>query len=152
MKTILKIVDDLAPTTGNRCIPSADQVMQTCQLMYKDIQSSNRSGDEGSHMEPTPESQQLEPLERRLGTFRFAMSFAVACRRLYRTSKGRLGLGPTSLQAGDQVWMLRTVRVPFVLRPRDDGSYMFMGETYVHGYMKGEMKDQSDDLEDVVLR
>jgi hypothetical protein len=28
--------------------------------------------------------------------------------------------------------------VPYVLRPNDGGAYKLVGETYVHGFMKGE--------------
>ncbi|KAK8024327.1 HET-domain-containing protein [Apiospora rasikravindrae] len=47
--------------------------------------------------------------------------------------------------------VLDELRNETVLRPREDGTYMLMGETYVHGFMVGEMKDQIGDLEDIVL-
>jgi len=34
--------------------------------------------------------------------------------------------------------------VPFVLRERDDGGFMFLGEAYVHGLMDGEALKEFD--------
>ncbi|KAL5320389.1 hypothetical protein ACEPPN_011190 [Leptodophora sp. 'Broadleaf-Isolate-01'] len=60
-------------------------------------------------------------------------------RRMYKTAKGYLGLGPKSLLQGDEVWLLMNSHVPFILR-RDveTGTFRLIGETYVHGVMYGE--------------
>jgi hypothetical protein len=61
-------------------------------------------------------------------------------KKLLRTSKGYIGFGNSSMQVGDQVWMLCGGRTPFVLRPAlEKETYTFMGETYLHGCMDGEM-------------
>lgn len=61
-------------------------------------------------------------------------------RRLYITRKGYLGLGPRSMQVGDEVWLICDAKVPFVLRPLpNDTKYSLMGESYLHGFMHGEM-------------
>jgi hypothetical protein len=61
-------------------------------------------------------------------------------RGLFRTSKGFLGLGPCSMRAGDEVWMLQNALVPFILRKDEHGeSYSLIGEAYLHGFMQGEM-------------
>ncbi|KJJ30362.1 hypothetical protein AFLA70_289g001570 [Aspergillus flavus AF70] len=65
-------------------------------------------------------------------------------RLLYRTKRGYLGLGPWSVQPGDEVWVIAGARMPFVLRkPSSDDSSRterrsLVGETYVHGIMDGE--------------
>jgi Heterokaryon incompatibility protein (HET) len=62
--------------------------------------------------------------------------------RLYRTSKGYIGLGPSSLQQGDQVCFLCDATVPFLMRPiADEAKYSLIGETYLHGFMNGEFFD-----------
>ncbi|KAH7371464.1 hypothetical protein BKA64DRAFT_550256, partial [Cadophora sp. MPI-SDFR-AT-0126] len=63
-------------------------------------------------------------------------------RRLYLTEKGYLGLGPESTAVGDQVFMLQSARVPFVLRDNADGSFELIGETYVHEFMDGRMAEE----------
>ncbi len=59
-------------------------------------------------------------------------------RRLFRTVKDFLGNGPRSLEVDDQVWVLAGAKVPFLLRPLDDGRYQVVGQAYVHGIMHGE--------------
>jgi hypothetical protein len=60
-------------------------------------------------------------------------------RRLFTTETGYLGLGPVSLQKGDQVWLCKGGRVPLVLRPVGSSCFKLIGETYVHGVMNGEV-------------
>jgi len=61
-------------------------------------------------------------------------------RRVYRTSRGFLGVGPISTQEGDQVWLVRSAHVPFILRQTaNDDTFSLIGETYLHGFMHGEM-------------
>lgn len=62
------------------------------------------------------------------------------CRRLFRTQRNLLGLGPMSTCAGDSVYILKGARVPFVLRSiTGSGNQQLIGECYVHGVMEGEM-------------
>jgi hypothetical protein len=61
-------------------------------------------------------------------------------RSLYRTSNGHLGLGPASTQKGDEIWLIHGALVPFVKRPHlNQEALMLVGETYLHGFMHGEM-------------
>jgi hypothetical protein len=57
---------------------------------------------------------------------------------MFRTANHYLGLGPVSSDIGDELWILRGARMPFVLRRRDDRQYQLIGEAYVHGIMHGE--------------
>ena len=58
-------------------------------------------------------------------------------RRMVRTSKGYIGLVPSTTQPGDCVWLLEGGNVPFILR--EEGRDMrLVGEAYVHGIMTGE--------------
>ena len=60
--------------------------------------------------------------------------------RLYKTSCGYIGLGPPSTQPGDQVCFLCDSTVPFILRPQaKTRHYTLVGETYLHGFMNGEV-------------
>ncbi|KAF2138823.1 uncharacterized protein K452DRAFT_290470 [Aplosporella prunicola CBS 121167] len=60
-------------------------------------------------------------------------------RRLYTTVNGYLGLGPEALNTGDRIYLLKGARVPFVFRSADNQSLELVGESYVHGFMNGEM-------------
>lgn len=58
----------------------------------------------------------------------------------FTTELGFMGCGHLDTQPGDEVWVLRGGRVPFVLRPREDSSeFTFVGQGYVQGIMQGEM-------------
>lgn len=67
----------------------------------------------------------------------------------YITRKGYLGLGHRDLKAGEEIWLLEGGRTPFVLWPGPMG-YRLVGETYVHGFMRGEgWTPEQRDLEQV---
>lgn len=70
----------------------------------------------------------------------FDVSFAYLVNlRLFRTARGFLGLGPLSLQHGDEVWILPGATVPIVLRKASEiNRYRVVGDSYVHGFMHGE--------------
>ncbi|OCK82445.1 HET-domain-containing protein [Lepidopterella palustris CBS 459.81] len=57
-------------------------------------------------------------------------------RRLFITSKGRLGLGPAAMMSGDSVCVLFGGKLPFILRPVND-HFRLVGECYLYGYMDG---------------
>ncbi|KAK3658340.1 hypothetical protein LTR56_001751 [Elasticomyces elasticus] len=59
-------------------------------------------------------------------------------RRLFVSNSGQSGLGPSVMQPGDTVALLRGVRTPTILRPLSNGHYQVVGEAYVDGVMFGE--------------
>ncbi|KAB8199253.1 hypothetical protein BDV34DRAFT_231396 [Aspergillus parasiticus] len=96
-----------------------------------------------------------------LGRFHTLLKRYYRSRCLFRTKKGYIGLGPVSVQPGDEVWLFATARTPFVLRRPSEGSLRretlgsnsstpeseyrtFIGETYVHGIMNGEAMRKGD--------
>ncbi|KJA17678.1 hypothetical protein HYPSUDRAFT_79586 [Hypholoma sublateritium FD-334 SS-4] len=54
------------------------------------------------------------------------------------TERGFLGLAPEMARKGDAVCIFQGGEVPFVVRPKGDGNWEFVGECYVHGIMSGE--------------
>ncbi|KAK5708495.1 hypothetical protein LTR17_020626 [Elasticomyces elasticus] len=63
-------------------------------------------------------------------------------RRLLVTDKGRCGLGPGIMRAGDVVTIVRGADGPFILRPAGKGRYQFVGTANVDGIMDGEAVDE----------
>jgi hypothetical protein len=62
-------------------------------------------------------------------------------RSLCVTTSGRICLTPSETRVGDSVAILYGGRTPYVLRPVGE-NFEFVGESYVHGLMKGEaLKD-----------
>jgi hypothetical protein len=77
---------------------------------------------------------------------------------LFITDSGRIGLGPPTMQVGDEVWVLSGGRPPFVLRPCDDSvpggesdMHEFVGDSYVYGIMKGEAVEGREDTQRIVI-
>jgi hypothetical protein len=72
------------------------------------------------------------------GIFSNNMVLALTSRRLLVTRNGYLGLGPELMKTGDLLCLVESARVPFLLRPRDGGGHVLVGECYAHGLMHGE--------------
>ena len=74
-------------------------------------------------------------------------------RRLFTTINGRLGVGAKSVKETDEVWLLDGGTPLYLLRATDEpGTYIFVGEAYVHGLVDGEaMENSKDCLETVTL-
>ena len=67
-------------------------------------------------------------------------------RQLFITEKGFIGMGPQTARVGDDVFVLKGGRVPFVLRGDggDEGKFWLVGDCYVHGVMEGEVVSGND--------
>jgi len=59
-------------------------------------------------------------------------------RRLFKTTKGYIGIGPRSLQKGDAVTLFKGGMVPLVIRSLGD-KWELIGDCYIHGIMHGEV-------------
>ncbi|KAF2467062.1 HET-domain-containing protein [Lindgomyces ingoldianus] len=74
-------------------------------------------------------------------------------RSAFTTQLGKLGLGPGAMKAGDLVVVLWGGQVPFVLREENGGAwYQCVGESYVDGFMKGEVAGKLEGAEAYVER
>lgn len=62
-------------------------------------------------------------------------------RRIFITNKGYFGIGPKALVEGDICCILFGARVPYILRPLEDSTYLLVGECYVRDIMLGEAFD-----------
>jgi hypothetical protein len=63
-------------------------------------------------------------------------------RKLAHTTGGRLALVPRFAEPGDVCCILPGSPVPFILRRGITGDYNLVGDSYVHGTMKGELMKQ----------
>lgn len=91
-------------------------------------------GSDADYLHPS-----LPPALREAQRFRGAVIDMCTNRRLFLTSKGRLGLGPQILKAGDQVVLLYGSRTPYILRQcGPDGHFKIVGEAYLEGAMYGD--------------
>jgi len=60
--------------------------------------------------------------------------------RFARTSKGYVGLVPSSVRVRDCIGLFKGAKVPLVLRKAGtkEAGYLLVGECYIHGIMQGE--------------
>ncbi|KAL6796302.1 heterokaryon incompatibility domain-containing protein [Trichoderma sp. SZMC 28013] len=63
-------------------------------------------------------------------------------RRFAVTDAGDFAAVPKAAQKGDVVCIFNGGRVPYVLRPAANGNYTLVGECYVDGMMRGEVRDR----------
>ncbi|KAL7941125.1 heterokaryon incompatibility domain-containing protein [Trichoderma barbatum] len=63
-------------------------------------------------------------------------------RRFAVTDAGDFAAVPKAAQEGDIVCIFNGGRVPYVMRPSRNGHYTLVGECYVDGMMRGEVRDR----------
>ncbi|KAI3332275.1 heterokaryon incompatibility protein-domain-containing protein [Xylariaceae sp. AK1471] len=66
-------------------------------------------------------------------------------RRFFATVGGRIGIGPSNTEPGDQIRVVFFCSTPFLMRQASEGRSRLIGETYVHGLMYGEAIDMFRD-------
>ena len=121
-------------------------------------------GIEGREDEEADDVQGMDELPPDLNGFNTNFNRYCGGRRLFITDKQYIGLGPMSMQAGDEVWLLKGSRVPFLLRrlsPEENEldvhrtnvrlRYRYVGDLYVHGAMKGEALRGCTSWQEIVL-
>lgn len=71
--------------------------------------------------------------------------------RMFRTTKGYLGLGTTSMKSNDSIWIVPGSRIPLIFR-KADGSrrYRLVGGAYLHGFMQRKASDVELDMFDMI--
>lgn len=62
----------------------------------------------------------------------------MANRRIFKTDKGYIGIGPGIGEVGDKIALVKGGKMPFVVRPKA-GEWELIGDAYVHGIMNGEL-------------
>jgi len=71
---------------------------------------------------------------------------------LFTTDSGHMGRMKGPAAVGDELWLFEQGAVPYVLRPREDGTYEFLSEAYVHGMMNGEWMTEEREKSFVEIR
>ena len=137
-------VDLLARSDTTKTIPGFQELLRGCERLKTDL--------EALSAELTTESQAFQ-----------LMAFeTLTYRRLFRLDSGHIGLGPQSIQAGDEVCIVSGSQVPLVFRTLKSGGesvsplgrprYELLGEAYVHGVMHGEaLKDGGPVWDQIVV-
>ncbi|KAL8957075.1 MAG: hypothetical protein Q9193_005558 [Seirophora villosa] len=137
---------------ASRIIPSLAEILERKEL-YAEIQALRKlEGSEPGSMTQDQIQRGNTILQAVLTEEAKALPFArqlsaiFNTKRLVATSKGFVGAAPLSTSEGDQIYLLSGGRVPFVLRARSDGTHTLVGDSYVHGIMRGEAFEQREQL------
>jgi hypothetical protein len=85
-----------------------------------------------------PDSAEKAKMTEAADRFRSKIGLKTKHRRMMRTANGWLGMGPSSLQAGDKIFVVPGANAPLIMRRLDPGHYQVIGEAYIHGIMHGE--------------
>ena len=89
--------------------------------------------------------------------FGWGLNFGFTGRCFFTTKSGKMGLCHPNTKLGDEVWVLRGVRVPFVLHPIEDAEqgcasrYSFLGDCFLQGIMDGELGEKEKSMERPVI-
>jgi hypothetical protein len=85
--------------------------------------------------------------------FSYMMTMTGSGRRLFRTTKGHMGIGSSYTQTRDKVAIFLGGEVPFVIRKNmwQLGCYRVVGEAWVKSVMKGEVFEKEHVVEDIKL-
>jgi hypothetical protein len=75
----------------------------------------------------------------RRGEMQSRMNYTLKFRRLLWTEDGYLEVGPVAAQVSDKACICFSGQVLYILRSKEDRSYEFIGEVYIHGLMDGEV-------------
>ena len=71
--------------------------------------------------------------------------------RLTVTTQGYLGWAPRNARRGDLFYILEGCNVPVLLRPREEGGFLVVGDAYISGMMHGEAVKGNPSWEEVNL-
>ena len=85
------------------------------------------------------------------------VNFAVWGRCLYTTYSGKIGLCYANTLPGDEVWIMRGIQVPFVVRPLDRagagcaGEYSLRGDCFPDRIMDAELDERETLMERAIV-
>ena len=95
--------------------------------------------------------------------FASGVSNGTWCRRFFISNKGYIGVAPALAAPGDRVAVLFGGKVPYILRQNNinesecrEMTWTFIGDSYVHGIMHGEvlakLSQEGLEVEDLALK
>lgn len=129
----------ISPEGGDRRILPEDLI--TIETWWELAQSAKNEGRGNSF---------LNGRDRNLVRFAGQLRNSVRVHNFCLTSQGFLGMGPQTVEKGDEVFVAKGSRLPLILRPIEhtvtqklgipghERGYLFVGQCYLHGFMDGE--------------
>ncbi|KAK4445700.1 heterokaryon incompatibility protein-domain-containing protein [Podospora aff. communis PSN243] len=112
--------------------PETNLSLISCMITALNLRAKREQAGSG-HFHPSPSA----------ATFATQMIMKLKYRKLFTTEGKLTGVCSLSVEEGDEVWLLKGLAYPVVLRPQE-GKYLFMGDAYVYGVMYGEVEGCDD--------
>jgi len=81
----------------------------------------------------------LENMNATFETFYAHLQGLLKSRTIFETEEQEIGIAPDFAKPGDWLCMFFGCRVPVILRKRDDGSFMFVGDAYIYQAKDGDI-------------
>jgi hypothetical protein len=130
-------IGDLYTWQGRTARPTTDlgRIYQSCLAELELFEQSKLVGSAGELQRQTDAIHDPDVSHYRSSTEK------MSGKRPFLTKKGYVGMGPPVMMLGDQVVVFMGSRIPSVLRPGDNGTFLFTGEAYCDGVMDGEIID-----------
>ncbi|KAL5323657.1 hypothetical protein ACEPPN_008197 [Leptodophora sp. 'Broadleaf-Isolate-01'] len=95
---------------------------------FRDYLNSIKKGVSGQYESILPEDKTPAQL----------LSLAAVKKTFFILEDGQIGLGPNATEPEDIACVFYGHRMPYILRPVEDGKFLFLGPCYIHGIMYGE--------------
>ncbi|EAQ86199.1 predicted protein [Chaetomium globosum CBS 148.51] len=129
------------PTVGIRHFPTANRLMECVNDPVDELDAEIVPENLSGAYRANARSRLTSEERKSAACFEERMRIATQGRSFFRTSRGRLGLGPKSIGNNpgckDEVWILQGADVPFILRHEEGDRYRVVGEAYIHGTFRG---------------
>ncbi|KAK3297105.1 uncharacterized protein B0H64DRAFT_319798 [Chaetomium fimeti] len=143
------------PTVGILHFPTANRLMECVGDPVDELDAEIAQEHLSGAYRANARSRLTSEERKGAASFEERMRIATEGRSLFRTPRGRIGLGPRSVgkEPGckDEIWILSGADVPFILRHEKGDRYRVVGEAYVHGIMYGEKLGAPCNWEDIIL-
>jgi hypothetical protein len=87
----------------------------------------------------------------------WGLNFGIWGRCFFTTYSGKMGLCHPNTLPRDEVWVMRGIQVPFVVRPLESadagcrGKYSFLGDCFLNGIMDGELGEKEKSMERTIV-
>ena len=87
----------------------------------------------------------------------WGLIFGTTGRCFFTTYSNKMGLCYPNTLPGDEVWVMKGVQVPYILRPLDSADagcavkYSFLGDCFLNGIMDGELSEKEKSMEQPIV-
>ena len=127
----------LEPEPYKNDLRAVDKDYQVYRLWWHEVEATSQI-----HARSRIEFMDGLSIKSSVSAFDYQVSYSTLFRRFFISEKGCIGLAPVGAEPGDRISVLFGGRVPYILRENqtdNPSNWTFIGDSYVHGIMDGEV-------------